>query len=74
MAGRVIKPFDQERCSCVDLLQGWPGNSLDLNFTKNVWSWLQTEVNKKACSTFAEFEAEVQNVFRSIPRTMLDIL
>ena len=74
VAGGVIEAFNQERCACVDLLQGWPGNSPDLNLIENVWSWVQTEVNKKACRTFAEFEVEVQNVFRSVPRTMLDNL
>ena len=74
VAAGVIKAFNQERCACVDLLQGWPGNSPDLNLIENVWSWVQSEVNKKACRTFAEFEVEVQNVFRSVPRTMLDSL
>ena len=74
MAGGLIEAFNQGRCACIDLLQGWPGNSPDLNLIANAWSWVQTEVNKRACRTFSEFEVEVQNVFRNVSRTMLDIL
>ena len=35
---------------------------------------MQAEKNRKGCRTFAEFEVEVQNVYKSVPRTMLDNL
>ena len=74
VAGLMIKACNLERCACVDLLQNQPVNSQDLHLIDTVWSRVQNEVNKKACRTSAEFEVEVQNVLRSIPRTMLDNL
>lgn len=55
----------------VQLLPFWPPNSPDLSPIENVWAYVQTEVNKKGCATFAEFQAEVKKTFKELPRSML---
>ena len=50
-------------------LYGWHGNNPDLHLMEKVWCWVQSEINKKACRTFAKLEREVHNVFMSILRS-----
>lgn len=37
---------------------------------ENVWAYVQTEVNKKGCKTFAEFKAEVIKTMNNLPVNM----
>ena len=67
----VLKPWKLAHRSRVSLLGEWPGNSPDLNLIENVWSWVQTNVDKKGCSTFEEFKQEVCDQFAAYPQSML---
>lgn len=69
-AAIVTKHNDKQRGSRVELLQGWPGNSPDLSPIENVWAYVDAEVAKKGCQTFAEFKAAVNLTFEALPLVM----
>lgn len=58
------------RGSIVSVLQNWPSNSPDLSPIENVWAYVDSEVAKLGCKTFAEFKAAIDVTFQNVPREM----
>ena len=65
-AKTAIQTFNDAHHSHIKLLEGWPGNSPDLNPIENVWAIVQDRVNRMACKDFAEFKAAVFNTLASL--------
>jgi hypothetical protein len=60
--------------SPVNLLQGSPPNSPDLNPIENVWAWAQARVNKMGCKDFEQFRKAVLDTLDNVPKHMLSNL
>lgn len=67
----IVKAWGGGHACNVRVLPNWPPNSPDLNPIENVWGWLQSEINKKGCTTFEEFEQQARHLFAHVPKAML---
>jgi transposase len=67
-APAVVKQWNEEHSSSVQVLAAWPPNSPDLNPIENVWAWVQQEVDKLGCSTFEEFKQAVLDKLAAVPQ------
>ncbi len=66
-----VKEYNEMRSgSVVSLLPSWPGNSPDLSPIENVWGYVDSEVAKLGCQTFAEFKDAVDMTFNNVSRLM----
>jgi hypothetical protein len=70
-ARHVVQAWNAHHASSVQLLQGWPPNSPDLNIIENVWARVQAEVNKEGCHTFEEFKKMVETKLAAVPNKMI---
>jgi transposase len=58
----------------VSLLQGWHGNSPDLNCIENLWAWAQAKVHAQGCRTIEEFKTCVIKTLQNVPKKLLEDL
>ena len=63
----VVKEWNAQHASSIEVLRGWPPNSPDLNPIENFWGYLQGKMEAKGCSTFQEFKSELENVAKAVP-------
>ena len=70
----VVAAWNAKHASSVNVLQPWPPNSPDLNPIENLWGYLEAEMNKKGCATFAAYKEELQKLAKSLPLTYLSKL
>lgn len=74
-AATIIKAWNgQHNGSTVKLLEGWPGNSPDLNCIENLWAWAQAKVDAKGCKTIEEFKKCVIDTLENVPEKLLQDL
>lgn len=67
----VVDVYNRKcRGSTVSVLRDWPSNSPDLSPIENVWGYVDREVAKMGCKTFADFKAAINVTFQNIPETM----
>jgi hypothetical protein len=64
-AGGVIKAWNTQHNSSVQLLRNWPPNSPDLNPIENLWAVVQRDIDAFGCKTFAEFQETVKSKVRT---------
>lgn len=65
---RALARFNQRHGSSVSLLEGWPGNSPDLNPIENAWAYVQQRVDAAGCSKFEEFKATLHREWMALPK------
>lgn len=70
-APELVKQWNEEHKSSVQVLAKWPPNSPDLNPIENLWGWVQREVDQMGCSTFEEFRQAVQDKLATVPQQHL---
>ena len=70
-AKQIVKHYSKQHGKGVQVLEGWPPNSPDLNPIENVWSWVEAEVHKKGCKTFEAFKQAVLDTIQAVPKAML---
>lgn len=70
----VVKQWNADKRSNVQVLPCWPPNSPDLNLIENVWAWVAREVDQLGCSSFEEFKEAVCNKLAAIPKEHLSNL
>ena len=58
----------------VSMLEGWPGNSPDLNCIENLWAWAQAKVDAQGCKDFDEFKECVVETLQNAPKKLLENL
>lgn len=74
-ASSVIQAWSHKQHGVqVNLPQGWPGNSPDMNPIENLWSWVQGKANAKGCNTHAAFKRCLVKTLKNIPKEMLEHL
>ena len=74
-AATIVKAWNgQHNGSTVKLLEGWPGNSPDLNCIENLWAWAQAKVDAKGCKTIEEFKKCVIDTLEKVPEKLLQDL
>lgn len=54
----------------IQVIQGWPPNSPDLNPIENVWAWMKQRVYSKQYNTLAELKAAVLETWQEVPDSM----
>jgi hypothetical protein len=71
VAANVIKEWNAQRGSSVQLLPDWPPNSPDLSPIENFWGWVKAKMNAKGCKNFDEFQSELLLVINKVPKRIL---
>ncbi len=70
-AADVVNEYNSKHSgTVVDLLRSWPGNSPDFSPIENVWGYVDSEVAKIGCKTFAEFKCAVDVTFKNVSKQM----
>ena len=67
----AVKKYNELGLSCVEVMPDWPGNSPDLNPIENVWGIVLDKVQKKGCSTFADFKRTVNREYGQLDRQVV---
>jgi hypothetical protein len=71
VAAQEISAYNTRRGSSVQLLKDWPPNSPDLNIIENLWAYVQTKVDARACSSFELFQQAVLEELQSVPQRVI---
>lgn len=67
----IVKQWNEQEGSSVQVLANWPPNSPDLNPIENLWGWVQREVDQMGCSTFEEFKQAVLDKLATVTQQHL---
>jgi transposase len=67
----VVKKWNKDNNSSVQLLAKWPPNSPDLSPIENLWGWLQRRVDQKGCNSFEEYKQAVLSELAAVPKQHL---
>lgn len=71
-ASSIIQAWNQKHPGVhVTLLQGWPGNSPDLNCIENLWAWAEAKVNAMGCKDVEDFKKNVIETLQNVPQQLL---
>jgi hypothetical protein len=71
VAKSVIKDWNREHGSSIELLPNWPPNSPDLSPIVNFWSWAKARIDEKGCTTFEEFQSTLLGTIKGVPKSIL---
>lgn len=74
IAASVIDEWNNGTEANVELLQGWPPSSPDLNIIENFWSYIDEKVAAAGCKTLEEFKEYITNLVNSRSPCMLKYL
>lgn len=74
VAARVMKVWSTQHGHKVQLLEGWPPNSPDLNPIENLWAYVQGRVNRLGCKSYATFKQAVLDELAAVPLKVLSNL
>jgi hypothetical protein len=55
----------------VSVVQGWPGNSPDLNPIENLWGWLKAKLYKMKLQNVHQLKAALLDLWAQVPDWML---
>ena len=55
----------------VKVVEGWPGNSPDLNPIENVWGLMKRHISKRRISTMDELNRAIDAAWDSVPDEQL---
>jgi len=69
-----LKAWNSQHGASVQFLEAWPPNSPDLNPIENVWGWMEGQVNKLACKSWAAYKQAVHKICGAVPQTMVNNL
>jgi transposase len=58
----------------VSVVQGWPGNSPDLNPIENLWGWMKAKLYKKKVQNIHQLKAALLELWDTVPVWMLSKL
>jgi hypothetical protein len=58
----------------VSVVQGWPGNSPDLNPIENLWGWMKAKLYKKKLQNVHQLKAALLDLWERVPVWMLSKL
>lgn len=70
-AMRVIRAYNMQHHTSIELLPKWPPNSPDLNPIENLWSIVQRKVDAMGCKTFDEWKLALESELKGTPVTLL---
>jgi len=66
-AHSVVRQWNDQHGSSVEVMQNWPPSSPDLSPIENFWGHLQAKVEAKGCRSFPEFKAALLREAKLVP-------